>query len=225
MRAGFEWDEFSAPYSSPETDCAQLEAQEDWLQFVLAKPMVSDPGSTFVYNSGVTVLLSGILAKATGKNADQYAEEHLFGPLGITDYHWKKTPLGLPDTEGGLYLKPEDLAKLGLLFLNDGVWDDQRILPEGWVEASVTPWVDDINPANDTDDSGYGYQWWILDAGSAGSADSPKIYAAMGFGGQYLLVVPDLELITVFTGWNVFGQPPGSVELFRQVILPGVQRI
>ena len=62
--------------------------------------------------------------------------------------YWKKTPRGLPDTEGGLYLLPHDLAKLGFLFLHDGVWEGKRILPEAWVERSVTPWVDDINPRN-----------------------------------------------------------------------------
>ena len=219
MRAGFEWNEASVPYSDPGNDCARLEAEEDWLQYVLEKPLSSDPGSVFVYNSGVSVLLSGILLEATGVTIDRYAEEHLFGPLGIFDYHWKKTPLGLPDTEGGLYLRAEDLAKLGYLFLKEGVWEGKQILPEGWVAASIQPWVADTEPDNGQADTGYGYQWWILDDGNEGD---PVVYGAVGFGGQYLLVVPELELITVFTGWNIFGDPPRSVELFRDFILPAV---
>ncbi|MCZ6598054.1 MAG: serine hydrolase [Planctomycetota bacterium] len=217
MRAGFEWDEWSTSYEDPRNDCIALEAADDWIGFVLAKPMAADPGEVFVYNSGATHLLSGVVAKATGKTIDRYAEEHLFGPLGIKDYHWKRTPSGLPDTEGGLYLKPRDLAKIGLLFLRDGVWEETRLLPEGWVERSVTPWVEDIRPDNGRDDSGYGYKWWILDDGRG---ESPKVFAAMGFGGQFLFVAPELDLIGVFTGWNIYGGAPSLPALFQSRIVP-----
>jgi len=87
MRAGFAWDEWTVPYTDERNDCAQLEASEDWLQFVLDKPLAADPGEVFVYNSGVSVLLSGILLQATGMTCDLYAEKHLFAPLGIHEYH------------------------------------------------------------------------------------------------------------------------------------------
>lgn len=220
MRSGFAWDEWSFGYEDPRNDCIQLEACEDWIAFVLNKPMATDPGEVFVYNSGSTVLLSGIIKRATGVTIDKYAEEHLFGPLGIESYHWKKTPKGLPDTEGGLYLLPRDLAKLGLLCLHDGVWDEQRILPEGWVERSITPWVADINPRNSRKDPGYGYKWWILDSGGG---ESPKIFAAMGFGGQNLIVAPELELIVVFTAWNISGPSPSLPGIFAKRILSAIQ--
>ena len=215
MRSGFAWDEWSFGYEDPRNDCIQLEACADWIDFVLNKPMAADPGEVFVYNSGSTVLLSGIIKQATGMTIDKYAEEHLFGPLGIASYHWKKTPKGLPDTEGGLYLLPTDLAKLGLLCLHDGEWDGQRILPAGWVERSLTPWVKDINPRNARKDPGYGYKWWILDSGEG---DSPKTYAAMGFGGQNLIVAPELELIVVFTAWNIAGPGPSLPGIFAKRI-------
>lgn len=220
MRAGLEWDEWSFGYDDPRNDCIQLEASEDWIAFVLAKPMAADPGQVFVYNSGASHLLSGIIRETTGRTIDRFAEEQLFGPLGIDAYHWKKTPKGLPDTEGGLYLKPRDLARIGLLCLKDGVWEGRRLLPRGWVERSVTPWVEDISPDNGRDDPGYGYKWWILDDGGG---ERPKLYAAMGFGGQYLLVVPELDLIGVFTGWNIFGAAPSVPGLFSQRIVPAVQ--
>lgn len=123
----------------------------------------------------------------------------------------------MADTEGGLYLKAEDLAKLGLLFLHDGVWDGQRLLPEGWVAESVKPWVEDILPSNDRRDTGYGYQWWIPRDGRDGEA---SVFAGRGYGGQFLIVAPELDLIVVFTGWNIFDELPKTYELFFERVLP-----
>ncbi len=196
MTTGIQWDEFTATYTDSRNNCAQMEASKDWIQYVLDQPMAAEPGAVFVYNSGATELLAYILKKATGKNPDDYAREHLFGPLGIRDFEWKHTPLDLPDTEGGLYLAPRDLARLGLLFLHGGVWDGRQIVPAGWVEQS-TRWSIDTHWHS----PGYGFQWWAL-AGHAGAA--PEAFAAIGYGGQYLIVVPQLDLIAVFTGWNIY---------------------
>ena len=217
MRSGFAWDEWSFGFDDPRNDCIQLEGEEDWVAFVLAKPMATDPGTTFVYNSGSTHLLSAIIKRTTGDTIDVYAEKHLFGPLGIDVYHWKKTPRGLPDTEGGLYLLPRDLAKIGFLFLHDGVWDGERLVPEGWVDRAITPWVEDIAPENGRRDPGYGYKWWIMDVHEDGT---PRIYAARGYGGQTLLVVPEKNLIAVFTAWNIFGGYGDMSGTFFRRILP-----
>jgi CubicO group peptidase (beta-lactamase class C family) len=198
MSTGIQWDESSSSYSDATNNCAQMEAREDWIQYVLDQPMTEPPGRVFVYNSGATELLSYLLRKATGKEADDYAKEQLFGPLGI-DYRWKRTPRGLADTEGGLYLRPRDLAKIGYLYLKDGQWQGKRILPEGWV-ADSTAWRIDTPRAG----RGYGYKWWVLSRKGPGSYAA---YAANGYGGQYLIVVPELELIAVFTGWNVYDKP------------------
>jgi CubicO group peptidase (beta-lactamase class C family) len=219
MRAGIAWDESSVPYTDPRNDCARMEASGDWVQFVLDLPMAAAPGSVWVYSSGVSQLLSGILAATTGVTADVYAERHLFGPLGITDYYWKKTPGGLPDTEGGLYLRPDDLARIGYLYLHDGIWEGVRILPEGWVKASIEPWVTDVNPANAAPDWGYGYQWWLRDGVPAPGS---RLFAARGYGGQLLLVVPSLDVITVFCGWDIFERPPVSTQLFLERVVPAV---
>ena len=122
---------------------------------------------------------------ATGQYVDAYAQEHLFGPLGIQDYHWKRSPRGFPDTEGGLYLEAEDLAKIGYLYLTDGIWDGQRILPEGWVEASTTRHAEVPGPVG----WGYGYQWWLLEI------EGVEVWAGNGFGDQSLLVIPELGLV------------------------------
>ena len=185
--------------------------------------MAADPGTVWVYSSGVS-LLSGILRARTGETADVYAERHLFGPLGIRDYYWKKTPDGLPDTEGGLYLAPRDLARIGQLVLQDGAWEGQRVLPEGWVRASTELAVDDVAPANATPDWGYGYQWWLRnDVTAAGLSAPTRLIAGRGYGGQYLLIVPALDLVTVINGWDIYERQPSSMALFLERVVPAVR--
>ncbi len=198
MQLGMEWHEADRPIDATNTTL-QLEMSDDWIQFTLDQPMETEPGAKWVYNSGASHLMSGIIKQATGRYIDEYAEEHLFGPLGITEYRWKKTPKGYPDTEGGLYLEAEDLAKVGYLYLNEGVWAGRRILPEGWVSSATARQVDDTTPSNPDANWGYGYQWWRLDR------DGADVWAGLGFGGQYLLVIPSRDLVGVVNSWNIFG--------------------
>ena len=199
MTAGIEWDEESHPYTDPRNTCAVMEASDDWAGYVLSLPMAAEPGSTYVYNSGVTVLLDHILFRATGEHALAYAERRLFAPLGISEYFWKQTPAGETDTEGGLYLTARDLAKIGYLYARDGIWEGRRILPEGWVAQATS------NLANPGEEPWrYGYQWWLLPYGQRGA----YAWAALGYGGQRLLVLPEYDLIAVFTGWNIYDAPP-----------------
>jgi CubicO group peptidase (beta-lactamase class C family) len=215
MTAGIRWDEDTVPYTDPANSCAGMEASPDWVQFVLSQPMAAEPGSTFVYSSGVTELLAAVLKKATGEHADAYAEKHLFAPLGIRSYHWKHTPTGHPDTEGGLYLTARDLAKLGYLFAHDGQWEGRRVLPTGWAAESTRARV----PLAAGKPLQYGYQWWTLPA-----AGRPEHFAAIGYGGQYLLVVPSLELIAVFTGWNIWDKPEMDASWALGRVLEAVKR-
>jgi CubicO group peptidase (beta-lactamase class C family) len=212
MRLGIEWHEQDRPIG-PENTTIQLEFSDDWVEFTLAQPMDADPGQRFVYNSGGSHLMSAILRSATGRTTELYAEEHLFGPLGIDAYHWKREPAGLPDTEGGLYLEAEDLARFGQLYLNDGVWNGTRILPEGWVEASVTRHVDDVAPGNPNWNAGYGYQWWRLDR------DGVEVWAGLGYGGQYLLVLPEQQIVAVANSWNVFGPSTRILGAFLTALI------
>jgi CubicO group peptidase (beta-lactamase class C family) len=200
MRSGIEWHEQDRPLDATNTTL-RLERSADWIQFTLDQPMDAAPGEKWVYSSGGSQLMSGIIRQATGLHADAYAEQHLFGPLGIREYHWKKTPKAYADTEGGLYLEAEQLAKIAYLYLRGGVWDGRRILPPGWAEASVERHVDRVNGAG----WGYGYQWWRLD--QAGT----DIWAGLGFGGQFLLIMPQYDLIGVVNSWNLFGGNQSSI--------------
>ncbi len=199
MTAGLDWNETTVPYTDPKNSCAAMEQSRDWVQFVLDQPMVEEPGQRFVYNSGATELLAQVLKQATGRHADEYAATELFQPLGIAKTYWKRTPTGHTDTEGGLYLTAHDLAKIGYLYLKDGIWDDRRILPEGWAKEATAAHVEVPGRA----ERRYGYQWWKIVG-----RDRPNNLFANGYGGQYLLVVPALDLIAVFTGWNIYDKPP-----------------
>jgi CubicO group peptidase (beta-lactamase class C family) len=172
MRSGIEWHESDRPLDASNTTI-QLERSEDWIQFTLDQPMDTDPGEKWAYNSGGSQLMSGIVREVTGEHMDAYAQRHLFAPLGIEDFYWKKTPRGYPDALGGLYLEALDLAKIGYLYLNDGVWAGRRILPPGWVDQATQRHVAAVNQAG----WGYGYQWWRPDRGGV------DVWAGLGFGG------------------------------------------
>lgn len=213
MRSGIEWHEVDRPLDETNTTF-RLEAAEDWIQFTLDQPMDADPGEKWAYSSGGSHLMSGIIRKATERYVDDYAAEFLFSPLGINDFHWKKTPKGYPDTEGGLYLEAEQLAKIGYLYLNEGVWDGQQLLPEGWTAVSTARQVDRVNAAG----WGYGYQWWRLDA------NGTDVWAGLGFGGQFLVVVPQHNVIGVINSWNVFGNERENIlGAFRDALLAAVR--
>jgi CubicO group peptidase (beta-lactamase class C family) len=200
MTAGLEWNE-DLPYNDPKNSCDVMESKRDWVEYVINQPMAAEPGKVWVYSSGATQLLSHIFKKTTGKNVDEYAAEYLFRPLGIS-YHWKHSPTGLPDTEGGLYISSSSLAKIGFLFLKNGMWEGKQIVPADWVKASV-------KPAMSVEDEGrhwgYGFQWWLQPWGK-----SPErfAWAARGFGGQELRVVPEYNLIVVSTGWDILPHDP-----------------
>ena len=222
MTAGIKWDEFSYAYTDPLNDAATMENSHDWVEYILSLPMEHQPGSKFVYNSGITILLSHVLQKATKMQVEKYAEKYLFRPLGIQNYYWKKTPTGLTDTEGGLYLSSRDFAKIGLLYLNDGVWNDQQILREEWVKLTMSPDIL-IEGSNRK----YGFQWWFIPFPSDHSnpykdGEEKWIFSGSGYGGQYLLVIPEHDLVVVFNGWNVFDIPRPTIEYLSKRVLKSI---
>ncbi|HET6566234.1 MAG TPA: serine hydrolase, partial [Xanthomonadales bacterium] len=188
MRSGLSWNEDEYDYTDPRNDCAVMEASDDWVGYVLDKPMAVNAGSAYVYNSGVTMVLAEILETLTGKKIAEYAETELFGPLGITDYYWKHTPTGLADAEGGLYLAPADIAKIAKLYLDDGRWNGRQIVPASWVHDSLVPATVSTYPENEVfAQAGYGYQWWVYSDYLGHTA-----WGGSGYGGQYPVVLPDL---------------------------------
>jgi CubicO group peptidase (beta-lactamase class C family) len=210
MTAGLEWNE-DVPYDDPRSDSSLMEATDDWVQYVIDKPMATDPGTVFNYSSGATELLAYIFQKETGQDIDAYAEKHLFTPLGIR-HHWKRTYLGVADTEGGLYLTGADLAKIGYLYLHGGMWGGNRIVSREWVEQSLTPFVE-------TGWQGlkYGFKWWLYPRKDGGQF----VWMGIGFGGQRLMVFPEEQLIATFTGWDILRDPALDAD-FANRLLPAV---
>jgi len=159
--------------------------QPDWVQAALDRPMVAEPGTAFCYDSPGMHLLSAILQEATGMTALEFAQQNLFAPLGIQQASWESDPQGYSRGWGDLHLLPEDLAKIGFLWLHRGSWEDKQVVSEAWVLDSVRMHSKGIEP-----DPGYGYGWWISD----------KDFQASGRGGQRVRVMASLNLMVVATG-------------------------
>jgi CubicO group peptidase (beta-lactamase class C family) len=117
-------------------------------------------------------------------SANEYAEEHLFGPLGISDVDWSSNPQGISVGYSELKMHPQDMAKIGYLYLNNGRWDGEQIVPSEWVVSSTSQFI------SATLEDGYGYQWWVDDSGT---------YLALGYRGQFIYVIPEKEMVVVFT--------------------------
>ena len=195
MTDGFDWPEHPYGAGSPYN---QMTSSDDWVQFVLDRPMAHDPGEVWNYNSGSSHLLSTIVNITTGQYAHEYAEDQLFAPLGITQYDWGKDPDGNAFGGASLRLTPRDMAKLGFLFLNNGTWDGEQIIPASWVSGATAShellW----------EERGYGYQWWTHPTLSG--------YSARGYLGQFIYVFPELNLVVVFTASTNYAEDELLIE-------------
>lgn len=219
MRLGYRWDEWSEPYGDPANDLTILTSTNSNIaRALLDLPLVTDPGTTFAYNTAATTTIGQALENAVGVPMEDFAEMHLFAPLQISSAVWGMTPNGLPNGGSGLFLRPRDMAKFGQLFLNGGTWQGQRIISADWVSRSVAQHVS--LSWNDT--SGYGYQWW-LDNFVIGGQVVPS-YSTRGFGGQYIFVVPSLQLVVAFTGRNYGSAAAGNpFDMMEFHIIPAMQ--
>jgi CubicO group peptidase (beta-lactamase class C family) len=218
MTAGLSWDEWTYPYTDPHNDATVMASRADYFRYVLERPIATTPGTKFVYNSGISLMLGEIIYKASGSRADKFAERYLFSPLGITNYFWGKAPNGVVNTLGGLALRPRDMAKIGYLFLNGGRWQGKQIVSEKWVKESTKQQIGANQlPAWFLAD-GYGYQWWLGSFHVCGQ--TVESYSARGRGGQFIIVFPTLQLVAVFTGWNdneLLRQP---LDMLQRYLLP-----
>jgi len=205
MSAGIDWNE-ELPYSDPKNTGSQMEASFDWVEYTINRPMAYEPGTKFAYNSGATQILARVFRVAAGMDIEDYAVRHLFTPIGIKQHFWKRSPSGLVDAEGGLYLAPRDLAKLWYLFLQGGKWDGKQIVSPEWIKDSVKPHMD-LGP-----NVKYGLKWWLY---TYGPDNKYLAWGGSGFGGQRPLVLPEYDMVVVYTAWNV---DPGPVMRTKESI-------
>jgi CubicO group peptidase (beta-lactamase class C family) len=191
------------------------DANFDTIRHILTyNSVLVPPGTSFYYDSGLPHLLSAVVQRNTGMTLQGYAEQKLFQPLGIKDYTWDSDPNGVTNGATGLTLRPRDMAKFGYLFLHHGEWNGTQLVPAEWVETSTSKHIETKGLMNAAEDDGYGYLWWI---------DSFGGYSAHGFGGQYIFVLPQLDMVVVFTGGLPVSLFPAPNQLVRNYLIPAAK--
>lgn len=218
MRTGLACDDWDR--SSPGNETKVFESG-DWVKFVMDLPMVREPGRDARYCSGAVKIAGRIVERATGEPLPAFAQRLLFGPLGIraANVRWNFTLSSEnAETFGQLYMRPRDMLKFGVLFHTNGRWNDRQVLSGEWVEQSTAP-------ATRIGDQGYGYYWWhqYLHVHLPEGHRRVDMLLASGNGGQKIYIVPELDLVAVFTGGNYNAQadsPPNA--MMARVILPAL---
>jgi len=218
MTSGLQWSESG----DPETVFDTTDWVEAWWRF----PMAQRSGAGFNYNTGMTHTMSAILTSQTGTSTCEYATTHLFEPLGITVEHWSRDPLGVFMGGSHLFITPREMAKFGLLYLHQGKWQGEQIVPQNWVEESLTRQLEAY--ASGDYEYGYGY-WWLLPtlATDDPGQDPYTIKAAVGFGTQRIYLIPELDIVIVLTadGSRIDSHPDEYLDtddFIRQYIVPAI---
>lgn len=211
MRSGLAWDE-SGRQGRFTDDESGLAWRGDIPRYVLDRMLTTAPGAAFNYNSGHTAVLAHLIEARTASQLHDYARSRLFEPLGIKQSEWRTDLRRRDMAYAGLRLRPRDLARIGRLVLADGAWNGRQLVAASWVQASFQPRV----PPDERElgpDGNYGYHWWLGKV-RTGSAGSFTLRAAVGDGGQLLLMVPQLDLVVVLTAGE-YGNPSVTPEVRR----------
>ena len=201
MSSGLDWDQ------------GEMVSHPDWVQYTLDQPVIHQPGTTWFYSNGGPHVLSALIASACQVDTREFADQNLFGPLGITEYRWGRSIDGHPKGGWGLVLTPRDMAKFGYLYLRGGVWEGKQILPKDWVEDSSTQYFRVPDPLEPWE-LGYGYLWWI-------HGDGP--YAAQGTKGQFIYIIPEKDLVVTITGNIPDPEYVIPQQLIRDYLIPAVR--
>ena len=217
MSAGFEWDEYR-PYTDTLNSEIRMIWSPDRYRFALEQPVVASPGTRWDYNTGSSELLGAIVSKTAGRPLEDFAQEFLFDPLGITDVAWSKYPNSdIISSGSGLRLRPRDMARLGQLVLDQGQWEGQQIVSAEWIKDSIVP---QIGPADRT--LFYGYQWWL--GRSLVKQQEVLWIAGMGLGGQRIFIVPAFDLVVVVTAGDYSGPTQAWVSsvVLNRYVFPAI---
>lgn len=212
---GMEFHEIDYPYNDPRNDLGQMWVSDDAVQYCLDRPMWNEPGADWWMNSGTLIILGAIIEIQSGMTVYDYAQEYLFGPIGIDTFYWSQIGGGSAGgwfhTDGGLYLNIHDFAKFGYLMLNNGTWDGEQIVSADWVQEAITPRISTGWGGSYTQ---MGYQWWYW--------PSQEIYSAHGHYEQALYVSPDHDLVVAFNGNVPDGEFYPADSLVRDYIIPAI---
>ena len=234
MTSGLKWNELELWLGDLDHDLIRLFMVNDPVEYVLDKPLVTEPGTAWYYNGGGVNVLGEVIREASGMRMDDFAEKYLFAPLGITEYQWEHMSSDVIHASGNLRLRPRDMAKFGYLYLNDGVWNGQQIISQEWVEESTKesvsiPWEslegilgDEYVDIPETHGDRYGYLWWLKTFHT--NSKSVETYFASGWGGQRIYMFPSLDMVVVLTGGNYGTSQKEPVdEIITLYVLPAVE--
>lgn len=194
-----------------------LNRSNNFVRDILRLPIVDEPGTLFNYSTGASHVLSALLTKATGMSTCDFAHEYLFEPMGIEAEFWGIDPQGYFTGGHSVSLTAREVAKFGMLFLNEGNWYGEQLVPGWWVVASTTPRIDVGNNY-----AGYGYYWWL------NRIRGYDMYSALGYGGQLLHVIPDLNVVLVIThriqgNARDFAEEAESYDFIRNYLIPAIE--
>lgn len=215
MSAGLDWFE-PIDYSNPGNDEIRMIASPDPVAFTLGRSLRNEPGQSFQYNGGLPTLLGYLLEKAYGMSGDQIAKEKLFDQLGIESFDFHSNSSGMLAYASGLRLTPRDMAKVGMLYVNDGKWNETQIIPSDWIEASVNPYLESsFTP-------GYGYQWWIMRFESEN--ESIWVPTAIGNGGQRIFILKPYDTVVVLTAgnYNTSDVELAGIDVLLEYVFPSL---
>ena len=203
MTSGLDWEEWGIPYYSKDNPIIGIWfSEKDPVTYILDREMTSEPGTRFAYYGGNMILLGEILKNAADLNIDEFSTEYLFEPLGIDSLEWGlRFANGVIEAAGGLKLKPRDMIKIGVTFLDNGVWGGEQVISEKWVSKSATAYSVNngiIIPGEGSGSTGYSYSWWTKQYSE--SEKEINMFWALGWGGQKIMVLPEVNTVVVFTG-------------------------
>ncbi len=173
---------------------------EDFIKYLLSLPLESNPGEKFKYSGECTNILGGIIYTLENKQADEFAKDILFNKLSISEFSWEKEN-GVIPCDAGIEMYPRDMAKIGLLILNNGSWNGEHIVPKEWIDISTKPHV------AESEFFDYGYQWWYRSKQNTPWWENPvrggetehDMVLALGHGGQFIMIIRDLNMVIVIT--------------------------
>ena len=209
MMSGYDCDDLADDFAC---ENAMYESH-DWVQYSLDLPFAYSPGKRWAYNSSSLILVGEAVARASGLKLDAFADRYLFEPLGIKKFHWQFSQKGRPWIGGGARMIPREMAKIGQLMLNRGLWDGERLLSEEWIDKSTTKQGKTLTGVD------YGYLW--QSAQSYIGRDPVTGFWASGNGGQYIIILPEQAMVVVFTGGN-YNSPLADqpFKILTRYILP-----
>ncbi len=216
MSPGFEWNEVSTAILGSENDNIIGNTINDYVGYVLTKPVLYTPGTVWYYNSGCPMILGRIINNVSGYSTALFAKSYLFDPLEIFSYAWPAMQNGDLSTHGGLYMRSRDLARIGLLFIRNGLWNGERIISEDWINESTEGYMPVYSLVR------YGYLWWT------DIMHDYDVYYTSGYGGQNMFIIPEIDMIVMSTcdysdADRAGPQQNEIVDLVRTRILPAVQ--